>query len=261
MPRLSRASAKAGTTNRSRGAFPIGRSYTNTLSCFGRKVVELGTDVTAGSLGAPPMTRCTRPAGFRRPATRLCWRRSSLPPSCGRSQRMGRAPFETLKSLLVPIYSIGMVLAFGFLANHSGLSAALALALARRDVAQIPARGDVPAGGARADHQSPARRGDPDRAVGAADRTGDRRLAGPAGRGQSGLWPRYLRDPEVARRCGGQGSCPPPTRGTRKLQDADGARETADVHFDFVRKTVRQVVHNHAPSGHAAAACNADPSL
>ncbi|WP_367268656.1 L-lactate permease, partial [uncultured Sphingomonas sp.] len=44
---------------------------------------------------------------------------------------MRRAPFETLKSLLVPIYSIGMVLAFGFLANHSGLSAALALALAR----------------------------------------------------------------------------------------------------------------------------------
>ena len=174
---------------------------------------------------------------------------------------MPHAPFETLKSLLVPIYSIGMVLAFGFLANHSGLSAALALALARRDVAQIPARGDVPAGGARADHQSPARRGDPDRAVGAADRTGDRRLAGPAGRGQSGLWPRYLRDPEVARRCGGQGSCPPPTRGTRKLQDADGAREAADVHFDFVRKTVRQVVHNHAPSGRATPACNADPSL
>ena len=37
---------------------------------------------------------------------------------------------DTLKSLLIPIYSIGMVLAFAFLANYSGLSATLALALA-----------------------------------------------------------------------------------------------------------------------------------
>lgn len=183
---------------------------------------------------------------------------------------MPRAPFETLKCLVDPIYSIAMVFAFVFLANHSGLSATLALA--RRDVAQIPARGDVPAGGARVDHQSPARRGDPDRAVGAVDRTHDRRVAGPGGRGQSGLWPRYLRDSEVARRCGrlsgraprrcsGQCSCPLPTRGARKLQDADGAREAADVHFDFVRKTVRRVENDLARSGPAAAACNADPSL
>ncbi len=185
---------------------------------------------------------------------------------------MPHAPFETLKSLLVPIYAIGMVLAFAFIANHSGLSAALAPALARRAVVQIPARGDVPAGGTEADHQSPARRGNPDRAVGAMARTDDRRVAGPAGRGQSGLWPRYLRDPEVARRCGrlpsraprrcsGQGSCPLPTRGARKLQDADGGREAADVHFDFVRSTVRRVEDDLARSGLAAAACNADPSL
>jgi len=37
---------------------------------------------------------------------------------------------ETFKELLVPIYSIGMVLAFAFIANYSGLSATLALALA-----------------------------------------------------------------------------------------------------------------------------------
>jgi len=37
---------------------------------------------------------------------------------------------ETLKELAVPIYSIGMVLAFAFIANYSGLSATLALALA-----------------------------------------------------------------------------------------------------------------------------------
>ncbi|ENO88240.1 L-lactate permease [Thauera linaloolentis] len=37
---------------------------------------------------------------------------------------------ETLKSLALPIYSIGMVLAFAFIANYSGLSATLALALA-----------------------------------------------------------------------------------------------------------------------------------
>ncbi len=37
---------------------------------------------------------------------------------------------ETFKELLVPIYSIGMVLAFAFVANYSGLSATLALALA-----------------------------------------------------------------------------------------------------------------------------------
>lgn len=37
---------------------------------------------------------------------------------------------DTLKGLLIPIYSIGMVLAFAFLANYSGLSATLALALA-----------------------------------------------------------------------------------------------------------------------------------
>ncbi|MCV2217262.1 L-lactate permease [Thauera sp. Sel9] len=37
---------------------------------------------------------------------------------------------DTLKSLAWPIYSIGMVLAFAFIANYSGLSATLALALA-----------------------------------------------------------------------------------------------------------------------------------
>ncbi|MTH34098.1 L-lactate permease [Paracoccus limosus] len=37
---------------------------------------------------------------------------------------------ETVKGLLIPIYSIGTVLAFAFLANYSGLSATLALALA-----------------------------------------------------------------------------------------------------------------------------------
>lgn len=183
---------------------------------------------------------------------------------------MPRAPFETLKCLVDPIYSIAMVVAFVFLANHSGLSATLALA--RRGVAQIPARGDVLAGSTEADHQSPARRGDPDRAVGAVARTDDRKVAGPAGRGQSGLWPRHLRDPEVAqrcdrlsgrapRRCGGQGSCPPPIRAARKLQDADGGRKAANVHFDFVRNMVRRLEDDLARSGRAAAACNADPSL
>ncbi|WP_409075289.1 L-lactate permease [Pantoea sp. C3] len=37
---------------------------------------------------------------------------------------------ETLKELALPIYSIGMVLAFAFISNYSGLSATLALALA-----------------------------------------------------------------------------------------------------------------------------------
>ncbi|SEA15197.1 MULTISPECIES: L-lactate permease [Acidovorax] len=37
---------------------------------------------------------------------------------------------ETVRELLIPIYSIGMVLAFAFVANYSGLSATLALALA-----------------------------------------------------------------------------------------------------------------------------------
>ncbi|TCB52501.1 L-lactate permease [Acinetobacter sp. ANC 4779] len=37
---------------------------------------------------------------------------------------------ETVKELKTPIYSIGMVLAFAFIANYSGLSATLALALA-----------------------------------------------------------------------------------------------------------------------------------
>ncbi|MCD9031101.1 L-lactate permease [Luteimonas sp. Y-2-2-4F] len=37
---------------------------------------------------------------------------------------------ETLKELRTPIYSIGMVLAFAFVANYSGLSATLALSLA-----------------------------------------------------------------------------------------------------------------------------------
>lgn len=37
---------------------------------------------------------------------------------------------ETLNELKIPIYSIGMVLAFAFIANYSGLSATLALALA-----------------------------------------------------------------------------------------------------------------------------------
>ncbi|MEB3754207.1 L-lactate permease [Acinetobacter sp. MD2(2019)] len=38
--------------------------------------------------------------------------------------------FETIKELKTPIYSIGMVLAFAFIANYSGMSATLALALA-----------------------------------------------------------------------------------------------------------------------------------
>lgn len=37
---------------------------------------------------------------------------------------------ETLKELALPIYSIGMVLAFAFISNYSGLSSTLALALA-----------------------------------------------------------------------------------------------------------------------------------
>ena len=37
---------------------------------------------------------------------------------------------ETLNELKIPIYSIGMVLAFAFIANYSGMSATLALALA-----------------------------------------------------------------------------------------------------------------------------------
>ncbi|WBM69714.1 L-lactate permease [Buttiauxella sp. WJP83] len=37
---------------------------------------------------------------------------------------------ETIKELALPIYSIGMVLAFAFISNYSGLSATLALALA-----------------------------------------------------------------------------------------------------------------------------------
>jgi L-lactate permease len=37
---------------------------------------------------------------------------------------------ETVRELRTPIYSIGMVLAFAFIANYSGLSATLALALA-----------------------------------------------------------------------------------------------------------------------------------
>jgi L-lactate permease len=37
---------------------------------------------------------------------------------------------ETIRELKLPIYSIGMVLAFAFIANYSGLSATLALALA-----------------------------------------------------------------------------------------------------------------------------------
>ena len=37
---------------------------------------------------------------------------------------------ETFRELALPIYSIGMVLAFAFIANYSGLSATLALALA-----------------------------------------------------------------------------------------------------------------------------------
>lgn len=37
---------------------------------------------------------------------------------------------ETFKELAIPIYSIGMVLAFAFIANYSGLSTTLALALA-----------------------------------------------------------------------------------------------------------------------------------
>ena len=38
--------------------------------------------------------------------------------------------FSTMKELALPIYSIGMVLAFAFISNYSGLSATLALALA-----------------------------------------------------------------------------------------------------------------------------------
>lgn len=38
---------------------------------------------------------------------------------------------ETIKGLLIPIYSIGMVLAFAFIANYSGLSATLGLLLAQ----------------------------------------------------------------------------------------------------------------------------------
>lgn len=37
---------------------------------------------------------------------------------------------STLKDLALPIYSIGMVLAFAFISNYSGLSSTLALALA-----------------------------------------------------------------------------------------------------------------------------------
>ncbi|MBJ5946671.1 L-lactate permease, partial [Salmonella enterica subsp. enterica serovar Derby] len=37
---------------------------------------------------------------------------------------------NTLKDLALPIYSIGMVLAFAFISNYSGLSSTLALALA-----------------------------------------------------------------------------------------------------------------------------------
>ena len=39
-------------------------------------------------------------------------------------------PGGTVRGLVIPIYSIGMVLAFAFVANYSGLSATLALALA-----------------------------------------------------------------------------------------------------------------------------------
>ena len=42
---------------------------------------------------------------------------------------------ETFKELAIPIYSIGMVLAFAFVANYSGLSATLALALAHTGTA------------------------------------------------------------------------------------------------------------------------------
>ncbi len=38
---------------------------------------------------------------------------------------------DTIKGLLVPIYSIGMVLAFAFIANYSGLSSTLGLMLAQ----------------------------------------------------------------------------------------------------------------------------------
>ncbi|WP_254889468.1 L-lactate permease, partial [Cronobacter sakazakii] len=37
---------------------------------------------------------------------------------------------QTMKELALPIYSIGMVLAFAFISNYSGLSSTLALALA-----------------------------------------------------------------------------------------------------------------------------------
>ncbi|KAF1049288.1 L-lactate permease [Xylophilus sp.] len=42
---------------------------------------------------------------------------------------------ETFRELAIPIYSIGMVLAFAFIANYSGLSATLALALAHTGAA------------------------------------------------------------------------------------------------------------------------------
>jgi L-lactate permease len=42
---------------------------------------------------------------------------------------------ETFRELALPIYSIGMVLAFAFVANYSGLSTTLALALAHTDKA------------------------------------------------------------------------------------------------------------------------------
>ncbi|WP_029603557.1 lactate permease LctP family transporter [Kozakia baliensis] len=45
-------------------------------------------------------------------------------------QEAGRIFVQTLKELRIPFYSIGMVLAFAFLANYSGLSATLALLFA-----------------------------------------------------------------------------------------------------------------------------------
>ncbi len=49
----------------------------------------------------------------------------------GMKPRVAMATFkETLRDLALPIYSIGMVLAFAFISNYSGLSATLALALA-----------------------------------------------------------------------------------------------------------------------------------
>ena len=44
---------------------------------------------------------------------------------------------ETVRELVIPIYSIGMVLAFAFVANYSGLSATLALALAHTGQARV----------------------------------------------------------------------------------------------------------------------------